>query len=255
MNCAYHTQNVAVVSCNCCGKSLCPTCDHRIKGFPYCQDCIVSGVELLRNYNQASYSPNVKRQTSPLIATILSLICPGLGAAYNGQTMKALVYFAVFVGLFQMAILTGGMPLFVLGFIGMWLFAALDSFRTARLIRSGATPDGSEDILVQRFSGNPKLWGIVLTVLGGSFFLNAFFNFRFLMRGILPVLLIGFGIYLLRDYIFKSKESEQNSINYNVQPGVENYTGTLSDVSFRTGEFDQGDSFETLTQVQNRKNR
>ena len=254
MNCAYHIQNVAVVNCNGCGKPLCPTCDHRIKGFPYCQDCIVSGVELLRNYNQNSYIPHVKRQTSPFAATILSLVCPGLGAAYNGQTLKALVYFAVFVGLFQMAILTGGMPLFVLGFIGMWLFAALDSYRTARLICSGAMPDGAEDIIVQRFSGNPKLWGVVLTVLGASFFLNAFFNLRFLMRGVLPVLLIGFGVYLLRDYVFKPKETQQKWADYENDASVPAFSGALSDVSFRSEDFDAG-SFETQTQVRNRKNR
>ena len=47
MNCAYHIHNPAVVNCNGCGKPLCPACDHRIKGFPYCQDCIVMGVDLL----------------------------------------------------------------------------------------------------------------------------------------------------------------------------------------------------------------
>ena len=255
MNCAYHIQNVAVVNCNGCGKPLCPTCDHRIKGFPYCQDCIVSGVELLRNHNQSSYNPNAHRQTSPFLATILSLICPGLGAAYNRQTMKALVYFAVFVGLFQMAVLTGGMPLFVLGFIGMWLFAALDAFRTARLIRSGAVSDGTEDIIVQRFSGNPKLWGILLTILGASFFLNAFFNIRFLMRGILPVLLIGFGVYLLRDYVFKSKKTEQERTDYDNQPNTVNFSGALSDVSFRAEEFDSNNSFETQTRIRKWKNR
>src|SRR6185436_9248192 len=126
MNCAYHGQNVAVVNCNGCGKPLCPACDHRIKGFPYCQDCIVMGVDLLRNYHQSNYVPLVKANTSPFIAMLLSFICPGLGAAYNGQTVKALIYFAVFVGLIQMAVLTGGTALFVFGFIGMWFFAALD---------------------------------------------------------------------------------------------------------------------------------
>jgi len=98
MNCAYHSHNAAVVSCNGCGRPLCPACDHRIKGFPYCQDCIVMGVDLLRQHNQSNYAPFVKKRTSPFIATVLSAICPGLGAAYNGQTTKALVYFAVFVG-------------------------------------------------------------------------------------------------------------------------------------------------------------
>jgi hypothetical protein len=250
MNCAYHAHNVAVVGCNGCGKPLCPACDHRIKGFPYCQDCIVLGVELLRNQNQSSRVPLVKAQTSPFIATLLSFICPGLGAAYNGQTTKALIYFAVFVGLIQMAILTGGMPLFVFGFLGMWLYTAVDAWKTARLIRSGVTNEAAEDFIVQRFSGNPKLWGIVLTVLGASFFLQAFFDFRRFVRGVLPVLLIVLGIYLLRSYIFKSKEKEDNWTNYQNPAETPNYAVALnSDTSFRTGEFDANNDFETQTRV------
>ncbi len=255
MNCAYHGQNAAVVNCNGCGKSLCPSCDHRIKGFPYCQDCIVSGVELLRNYNQSAYTPIIKRQTSPIIATILSLVCPGLGAAYNGQTTKALVYFAIFVGLFQMAVLTGGMPLFVLGFIGMWLFAALDSYRTANILRAGVMPNGAEDFLVQRFADNPKLWGIVLTALGASFFLNAFFNIRFIMRGVLPVLLIGFGIYLLRDYVFKSKKNASEFSDYESQMNAPMFATAMTEANLRSDDFNAPNDFETETRVSAWKNR
>ena len=207
MNCAYHNQNAAVVSCNGCGRSLCPACDHRIKGFPYCQDCIVLGVDMLRQQGRADHVPFVKKRTSPVIATLLSMICPGLGAAYNGQTVKALVYFAVFVGLFQMAVLTTA-PLFVLGFMGMWFFAALDAWRTAQMIRSGLTPDVADDILVKRFSGNPKLWGVVLTVLGAAFLLQRVFGISSMMKGILPLMLIGLGIYVLKGYIFKPKVEE-----------------------------------------------
>lgn len=207
MNCAYHSHSAAVVSCNGCGRPLCPACDHRIKGFPYCQDCIVLGVDLLRQQNRTNHVPFVKKRTSPLIATFLSMICPGLGAAYNGQTVKALVYFGVFIGLFQMALITGT-ALFVFGIMGMWCFAALDSWRTAQMIRSGLTPDMADDILVKRFSGNPKLWGIVLTVLGAAFLFQRIFNVGFLMRAILPLMLIGLGIYVLRGYIFKPKAEE-----------------------------------------------
>lgn len=204
MNCAYHNNNAAVVSCNGCGRPLCPACDHRIKGFPHCQDCIVQGVDLLRQHNQSNHAPFVKKRTSPVIAALLSAICPGLGAAYNGQTVKALVYFGVFIGLFQMALITGT-ALFVFGFMGMWFFAALDAWRTAQMIRSGVTPDVADDILVQRFSGNPKLWGIVLSVLGAAFLLQSIFPLRGLLRGLLPLMLIGLGIYVLRGYIFKPK--------------------------------------------------
>ncbi len=255
MDCAYHAHNAAVVNCNGCGKPLCPSCDHRIKGFPYCQDCIVSGVELLRNYNQSSYAPIIKRQTSPFIATLLSLICPGLGAAYNGQTTKALVYFAVFAGLFQMAVLTGGMPLFVLGFIGMWFFAALDSYRTANLLRSGVTPNGAEDLIVQRFANNPKLWGIVLTALGASFFINVFFDIRQLMRGVLPVLLIGLGIYFLRDFVFKRKQTEPDWNDFAARNDSPTFAAALSEPAFRADNFDSQTDFTTETRIPTWKNR
>jgi hypothetical protein len=256
MNCAYHAHNVATVNCNGCGKPLCSACDHRIKGFPFCQDCIVSGVQMLRNHSQSAYVSIVKRQTSPFIAIILSLVCPGLGAAYNGQTSKALVYFAVFVGLFQMAVLTGGMPIFVLGFLGMWLFAALDSYRTAQLLRSGVTPNGAEDIIVQRFSSNPKLWGIVLTILGASFFLQTFFNLRLLSRAILPVLLIGLGFYLLRDYVFKPKETGQKWGGFTNSADAPPFSSAGGGANFhQDNNFDSQKSFETQTRARTWKNR
>jgi hypothetical protein len=238
MNCAYHVNNGAVVSCNGCGKPLCPACDHRIKGFPFCQDCIVSGVELLRNHGNSSYVPLIKRQTSPFIATVLSFVCPGLGAAYNGQTSKALTYFAVFVALFQLAILTGGTAIFVLGFLGMWLFAALDSWRTAQLIKAGITPNAAEDLIVKRISGNPKLWGIVLAGLGAMFFFQALFNVRLLLRSILPVLLIGLGVYLLRGYFFKSKSKSQNWTDFPNRTNTPGFVNPSGETSFRTGEFE-----------------
>ena len=249
MNCAYHGQNVAVVNCNGCGKSLCPACDHRIKGFPYCQDCIVLGVELLRNNYNPSYVPIVKAQTSPFIAMLLSFVCPGLGAAYNGQTTKALIYFAVFVGLIQMAILSHGLPVFVFGFLGMWAYTAVDAWKTAKLIRAGVTPEGAEDFIVQRFSGNPKLWGIVLTVLGASFFLHAFFDFRKLIKGVMPVLLIVLGIYLLRSYIFKSKKEKHDWTGYPNAGNAPAFVSAVSDASFRTGEFSSENDFETQTRA------
>lgn len=256
MNCAYHGQNVAVVNCNGCGKPLCPACDHRIKGFPYCQDCIVLGVDLLRSHYQSNYIPLVKANTSPFIAALLSLICPGLGAAYNGQMGKALIYFAVFAGLIQMAILTH-MPLFVFGFLGMWLYTAVDAWKTAKLLRAGVTTEGAEDFIVQRLSGNPKLWGIVLTSLGALVFLRIFFdlNFNRLLRGILPVLLIVFGIYLLRKHIFKSKAAKPDWENFSRSTETPAFVSTTHDASFRTGDLDFQDNFETRARARSWKNQ
>jgi TM2 domain-containing membrane protein YozV len=213
MNCAYHINNASTANCNGCGRPLCPACDHRVKGFPFCTDCIVQGVDLLRQQNRADNAPFVKKRTSPFVAGLLSFICTGLGQAYNGQTVKALVYFAVSVGLFQMAVLTSGTgitPVFVLSFMGMWFFGMLDAWRTAQMIRSGVTPDMADDILVKRFSGNTKLWGGVMLVLGVGFVIQRVFGgISIIMRGLVPLMLIGLGAYLLRGYVFKGKTEER----------------------------------------------
>ncbi len=246
MNCAYHGQYAAVVQCNGCGKPLCPACDHRIKGFPYCQDCIVQGVDLLRQQNRTSYAPFIKKQTSPVIAFLLSFIIPGLGAAYNGQSVKALVYFGVWVGLLQMSLISG-IVLFFLGSVGMWAFALLDAWRTAQMIRSGLTPDVAEDIFVKRFSGNPKLWGIVLGVLGAAFLLQSVFNLKHLMRGLIPAMLIGLGIYILRGYIFKPKPAANNWSDFDsarpariFQSGTNNPGYRAEDHEVETTDFSRG---------------
>jgi hypothetical protein len=253
MNCAYHSHNGATVSCNGCGKPLCPACDHRIKGFPYCQDCIVQGVELLRNHYKSSNADYIKTQTSPFLAFILSF-CPGLGAAYNGQTVKALVHFAIWVGLFQMAILTKE-AIFFLGVIGMWLYSSVDAWKTARLIRSGANPELAEDILVQRFSGNPKLWGVLLTILGATFLLQMFFDLRHLMRGLLPLLLIGLGLYILRNYIFKHKETVPDYTDFTKRNDSPGFISAMTDTDYKSDNFDTNTEFPTQVRAKSWKNR
>src|SRR5260370_7434624 len=166
MNCSYHTSNSATVQCNQCARALCPACDHRIRGFPFCQDCIVAGVEMLR-YQQSRTSDVqvIRRKTSPFIATFLSLFVPGLGAAYNGQTSKAIVHFAIFASFFQMAVVTDGVTFFVLGVIGTWLFAAVDACRTAQLMRAGLPPDAAEDAIPRQLHSNPLAWPAILAPL------------------------------------------------------------------------------------------
>lgn len=136
----------------------------------------------------------------------------------------------------------------------MWLFAAIDSWRIARLIRSGVNVDGSEDILVQRLSGNPRAWGIILTALGLSFFLQAFLDFGYLMRGLLPILLIGLGVYLLRDYFTKSKEKEITRAEFGEQSGQPMFIGASADARFSTDNFDAHGEYPTEVRSKRWKN-
>lgn len=237
MNCAYHPRNPAAVQCNRCARALCPACDHRIRGFPFCQDCIVTGVQMLQQQSRAEVLPAVRRKSSPVVATLLSLVCPGLGAAYNGQTSKAIVHFAIFASFFQMAILTEGMPFFIFGFIGTWLYAAVDACRTAQLMRSGLAPEAVEDAIARRLYGNPLAWSMTLIVLGTLFLLHTLLGIQLPVKQFLPVALVALGGYMLYDYIRRRTGTERGTSRFDArQPPPSVVSAPLEPPAFRTGE-------------------
>ena len=210
MNCAYHTRNPAAVQCGQCARPLCPACDHRIRGFPFCQDCIVAGVEMLRYQQSRTADAHlIRRKTSPFVATLLSFFVPGLGAAYNGQTSKAIVHFAIFASFFQMAVVTDGVTFFILGIAGTWLFAAVDACRTAQLMRAGLAPEAEEDAITRQLYGNPVAWGITLVALGSLFLAHTLLGMQFPVRRTLPVALVVLGAYMLFDYLKRRRRREE----------------------------------------------
>jgi hypothetical protein len=199
-----------MTQCSNCSRPLCQACDHRIRGFAFCQDCIVAGVDALRvRQSQPTGQQVIRRKTSPFIATFLSLFVPGLGAAYNGQTSKAIVHFAIFASFFQMAVVTDGVAFFVLGVGGTWLFAAVDACRTAQLTRAGLAPDAEEDAITRQLYGNPLAWGITLFALGGIFLAHTVFGFQFPVKRALPVTLVVLGAYILYDYLKRHRRREE----------------------------------------------
>src|ERR1043166_3383133 len=202
--CSYHPKNPGVVQCNQCARRLCSACDHRIRGFPFCQDCIVAGVERLRNESQSENSGAKVRTSSPFVATLLCFV-PRLGAAYNGQTAKAIVHFAIFASFFQMAVLTQGVPFFILGVLGTWFYAAVDACRTAQLIRAGLTPETEEDVIARRLYGNPFAWSVTLIVIGTLFLIHTLLGVQLPVRQLLPVALVALGIYMLFDYVRRGR--------------------------------------------------
>ena len=213
MNCAYHSHNMAMANCNGCGRPLCAACDHRIKGFPFCEDCIVSGIDALRKSAGGNPSGGRPRKIYPFVALLLSWVCPGLGAAYNGQSMKALVHFGIVAGLFQMAVSTG-MAMFIIGLLGMWwFFLPLDAWRSARIIRAGGGTDEGTDNLLERASGNAKVSAIILIGIGVMFFVHSVFGVNLLIRGALPILLILLGLYLAKDIVFTRNKDSYTSSN------------------------------------------
>jgi hypothetical protein len=151
----------------------------------------------------------MRRKSSPFVALLLSFICPGLGAAYNGQTAKALVHFTIFASFFQMATVTDGTAFFILGVIGTWLFAGVDAARTAQLIRAGLAPDAESDAIARRLYGNPLAWAVTMISLGIVFLLHTIFGIQLPVREFLPIVLVLLGAYMLFDY-FRSRRSRES---------------------------------------------
>jgi uncharacterized membrane protein len=210
-----------------------------VRGFPFCQDCIVAGVELLR-HSHTSPSQILRRKSSPFVATLLSFV-PGLGAAYNGQTSKAIVHFAIFASFFQMAVVTQGMHFFILGVIGTWLFAAVDACRTAQLMRAGLSPDAEDDVIARRLYGNPLAWGTTLIIIGTLFLLHTLLEVKLPIKELLPVALVALGAYMLFDYIRRSRSSDR-IVRFDSRrppPSVVASTRPTDVANFRTGETTQ----------------
>jgi hypothetical protein len=163
---------------------------------------------MLRHESEANGAKVPYRNSSPFVATLLSFV-PGLGAAYNGQTAKAIVHFAIFASFFQMAVLTQGLQFFVLGVLGTWLFAAVDACRTAQLIRAGLSPETEEDVIARRLYGNPLAWGITLIVIGTLFLLHTLLDVQLPVRRLLPIALVALGAYMLFDYVRRRRTSSR----------------------------------------------
>ena len=165
----------------------------------------MTGVEMLRQQAQSPAAHVMRRRSSPFVATLLSFV-PGLGAAYNGQTSKAIVHFAIFASFFQMAVLTQGVHFFVLGVLGTWLFAAVDACRTAQLMRAGLSPDTEEDVIARRLYGNPLAWGVTLMIIGTVFLLHTLLGLQ------LPV----------KKFFVGGAEQNTQPPNSQAQPGPDN---------------------------------
>lgn len=181
MTCYDHPDHPATATCQACGHPLCPACDHRIKGAPYCQDCIVTGIDLLRTrwrvglptslpqFAPPGSADRPPRARTPWLALICAILFPGLGALYNGQPIKALLQFLTMLGLLTMADLLSS-PLdniFGLGLIACYLFTIFDSYRSAWRSRVAfVLLEDEDERLRERIRQQPQTIGLLLISLG-----------------------------------------------------------------------------------------
>ncbi len=214
MNCAIHTDVPATAYCRTCGKPLCDQCKRDIHGVIYCQDCLAARVHdtvpVAAAGTAPAAAPVVLAQpvtgASPGLAGVLAALFPfGVGAVYNGQYAKGLVYLGIFVGLIYGTDHAGPLDfVFGIGIAFYYVFQIIDAVRVAKARQYGQPlPD---DILgLNRLGGSgvaaenrPPVGAIVLLVLGVLFLLGnaGLWNWNWFDR-FWPVLLIVVGIWLI----------------------------------------------------------
>jgi TM2 domain-containing membrane protein YozV len=226
MYCSYHTGSVARVQCSGCARPLCQACDHRIKGYAYCQDCIVLGVEgLSRDYNNARPSGRAR------LAALFALF-PGMGAVYNHQNIKGVVHFVAIVGLFQFTALHVASGFFALAGVAFYLCSIVDAYRTAQLIARGVTAAADEERFKQSLIKRAPLIGIVLITAGLLLVIQIVRPFAFITYArLFPIALIILGGYLLTRYFKRSREE-----GYEQHPDVPPYSLVPGRFSERSSE-------------------
>jgi hypothetical protein len=224
MNCVFHPTSVASVRCSSCERAVCSACDHRIKGIPCCQDCIVAGIETLRRnagagrqiFNQFGRQIGHPGEKSPLIALLLGLM-PGVGAAYNGQNIKALTHFLAVAGLWVLADIFG-MPLeiiFGLGAAGFYIYSIYDAFQSAQRLRRGEDINEQDESLKVFLQQRMNLFGVLLIGVGALAMLN--FWIPTLIQRIWPALLIVSGAYLVWGY-YRGRGEPRTNTAYRATP-------------------------------------
>jgi hypothetical protein len=223
MNCVFHLTNTASARCNACERPLCPACDHRIKGSPYCQDCIVAGIETMRrNVSAGRHAFNQtgrQEEKSPLIALLLGLV-PGVGAAYNGQNIKALTHFLAVAGLWVLAN-AFGMPLeiaFGLGCASFYFYSAYDAYQSAQRLRRGEDLRVEDERLKLFLQRRMNVFGALLIVLGALAMLD--FWIPNLLHRLWPVLLIIAGAYLVGSYYRGRRAPQVRAVYQNPPPSA-----------------------------------
>ena len=223
MFCAYHPTNAATAQCAGCNRPLCVACDHRIKAQPYCEDCIVRGVDVLRRPSspivapQAAYVPHAVDAPGSGKATLLALV-PGLGAVYNRQNLKAVVHFLGTVGLMELGATTD-LSIFGLGGFVYYLYTIIDANRSAKAIGAGVDPRDDERRMKWMFARYKLAWGLIVTFAAVLAFVGTLSNLPFNLHPgrIWAFVLFVSGIYMILAY-FRSLRTVDEPQAFPTQP-------------------------------------
>lgn len=173
---------------------------------------------MLRKNTGGQVQPNLEGK-SPIFALLLGLI-PGLGAAYNGQPVKALVHFVVTAGLWTLAdVFHSTLEVTcALASLAVYVFSLYDAFRSAQRQRHGANLHEEDEQLRQFMRARTNLWGGLLIGIGALTTLHIIFPVQ--TSRFWPLLLVAAGIYLLNEFRRNKNQASPESVYRTPPPSV-----------------------------------
>ncbi|HXG95038.1 MAG TPA: hypothetical protein VNN73_22045 [Blastocatellia bacterium] len=175
----------------------------------------MNGIEGLsrRSYYREQQRPRSKAKLAALLALL-----PGMGAVYNRQNIKAVVYFVTIIGLIELTHVKVLAGVFGLAAFMFYLYSIMDSYRTAQLIAAGESPEADEERFKRMIIKRAPIIGVVLITVGLLLVIQLVRPLAFITYArLLPVALILFGGYLLTRY-FKRKREPDYSRDYRQPP-------------------------------------
>lgn len=189
----------------------------------------MAGISMLRrDASGEQYARARGGEKRPFVAFLLGLI-PGLGAAYNGQPIKALVHFVATTGLGMLTdILDKPLaPIFALAMLAFYFYSLYDAYHSAQ--RRSEELKAEDESLKFFLRERTNLWGGLLIGVGLLSFANFFLPYQF--RHFWPLLLVAGGLYFLSDYRRSRREPETKTVYRTPPPSVipPNYDRSTND--------------------------
>jgi hypothetical protein len=202
MKCSFHPAVDSQEACSVCSKPMCTECAHKVKGKPYCQECLAVGAE---------WATTVKGLKLPSDAPKRAALCaiiPGMGAVYNNEYTKAITYFAVWAALSVMGSRVNGV--FGFGAFVFVIFTMFDAYRTSeaqarRRLQTGMVeePPQQDKTIIG--------WGVFLILLGILFLLQNIIPYYLFVNRLWPLVFILLGAYLVYRAIQHREKQARNS--------------------------------------------
>lgn len=152
-----------------------------------------------------------KPRKSSVLAGFLSAIFPfGVGAFYNGETVKGLIYLVIFAGLVSLQHHGESQPFAGLLLAGFYFFQIIDAVSAANRINrraiAGGEPADEEILPAEAIRSGSIFWGALLILIGAVLLLGNFgvISYRAIFD-FWPVVVILIGAKLVFDYFSRNR--------------------------------------------------